>query len=348
MRKLVVLAIPVVSASLGAVGIALAAGANPQFTFSTDEPGATFQCSVDGGAATACSSPKTTTGLAPGQHTVTIVSTFTVPTPAPTNTAQPTISGTTQQGQKLTADPGTWTGSPTYSYEWQDCTSAGCTNISGATGSTYTLQASDVGKTVDVIVTGMNAGGTASATSAETNTVTASASTAVLVGDQSVASMADSNPVGLAQAFAYTASASGTTTDAHVYVDTGNAATSLMVGVYNDNAGKPGSLIASGSSEVLQTGAWNDIQLSSGQVTSGSRYWIALLGSGGTLHYRDTAGGSSASYISSNRSLTSLPTSYPSGTEYNVSPASAYANGTDAAPPPAKPQNTALPVISVQ
>ena len=92
---------------------------------------------------------------------------------APTNTAVPAISGTAQQGQTLTASSGSWSGSPTsYGYQWQDCSSStSCTNISGATSSSYTLQSSDVGKTVDVVVTATNAGGSKSATSAQTAAV---------------------------------------------------------------------------------------------------------------------------------------------------------------------------------
>jgi hypothetical protein len=93
---------------------------------------------------------------------------------APTNTAVPAISGTAQQGQTLTASNGSWSGSPTsYGYQWRDCTSStSCTNISGATSSSYTLQSSDVGKTVDVVVTATNAGGSSSASSAQTAAVT--------------------------------------------------------------------------------------------------------------------------------------------------------------------------------
>ena len=100
------------------------------------------------------------------------------PPPPPANTALPTISGTATQGQTLTATNGTWTGSPTsYAYQWQDCNTSGasCANITGATSSSYTLPASDVGHTIRVVVTATNAGGSTPATSPQTATVTAPA-----------------------------------------------------------------------------------------------------------------------------------------------------------------------------
>jgi sugar lactone lactonase YvrE len=91
---------------------------------------------------------------------------------APSNTALPTISGTTEEGQMLSASAGSWEGtSPlTYVYQWQDCDSLGegCMDIAGATSSTYMLQASDVGSTLRVTVTASNAVGSATSTSEET------------------------------------------------------------------------------------------------------------------------------------------------------------------------------------
>ena len=71
----------------------------------------------------------------------------------------PTISGTAQQGQTLTASNGSWTNTPSsYAYQWQDCSSS-CVNVSGATSSSYALRSSDVGDTMDVVVTATNDGG---------------------------------------------------------------------------------------------------------------------------------------------------------------------------------------------
>jgi len=61
----------------------------------------------------------------------------------------PTPSGTLRDGQTLTGDTGTWTGTPTigFSYQWQRCT-PGCVDIGGATSSTYVLKPADVSATI--------------------------------------------------------------------------------------------------------------------------------------------------------------------------------------------------------
>jgi hypothetical protein len=92
----------------------------------------------------------------------------------PSNTALPTITGTAQQGQSLTASNGSWTNSPTaFAYQWEDCNTsgAGCTSIPGATSSSYTLVAGDVGHTIRAVVTASNAAGSTPATSAATGVV---------------------------------------------------------------------------------------------------------------------------------------------------------------------------------
>jgi len=95
----------------------------------------------------------------------------------PSNTSPPTISGTAQKGQRLHADPGSWTGSQpiTFSYRWQRCNASGgsCANISGATGRDYVLTSADVGNTVRVVVTAKNSAGMGTAASSPTAVVAA-------------------------------------------------------------------------------------------------------------------------------------------------------------------------------
>ncbi|MGO9903371.1 MAG: cellulase family glycosylhydrolase [Solirubrobacteraceae bacterium] len=87
----------------------------------------------------------------------------------PSNTQAPAIIGSAQQGQTLTATTGQWNNEPSsYGYQWQDCPASGsCTNIPGATSSSYTVQSSDIGDKLDVVVTATNSYGSAPATSTE-------------------------------------------------------------------------------------------------------------------------------------------------------------------------------------
>jgi hypothetical protein len=86
----------------------------------------------------------------------------------PTNSVLPAITGTTTVGQVLTCSQGTWANSPTsYSYQWKR---DGTTNV-GTNSSSYTLVAADQTHKLACTVTATNAGGSASATSAQTATI---------------------------------------------------------------------------------------------------------------------------------------------------------------------------------
>ena len=91
---------------------------------------------------------------------------------SPVNLAAPHISGTPLIGQTLTADEGTWAGTPTitYGYQWFACSPiSGCEEISGANGQTHEVGVSELGDSFKVKVTATNAEGSASAESEETN-----------------------------------------------------------------------------------------------------------------------------------------------------------------------------------
>ncbi|MGA9761667.1 MAG: hypothetical protein WBQ14_04520 [Gaiellaceae bacterium] len=92
----------------------------------------------------------------------------------PTNTSLPTISGTTVEGKALTASNGSWNNSPsTYAYHWLRCKASDpCMDISGASASSYVLQAADVTYAIRVRVTATNSFGSANARSDPTDIVT--------------------------------------------------------------------------------------------------------------------------------------------------------------------------------
>lgn len=67
--------------------------------------------------------------------------------------ALPVISGVARPGETLTAGHGAWSPDPSaYSDQWRRCdaTGAGCADIAGATGQTYTATPQDAGSTLQV------------------------------------------------------------------------------------------------------------------------------------------------------------------------------------------------------
>jgi hypothetical protein len=77
----------------------------------------------------------------------------------PQSSAPPAIAGTAKVGSTLVCSPGTWTSAPTaYIYQW----SRDGTPISGATGSSYTVQAIDEGNTLSCAVAAVNVAGVGS------------------------------------------------------------------------------------------------------------------------------------------------------------------------------------------
>jgi hypothetical protein len=81
----------------------------------------------------------------------------------PVNVTAPKISagaGNPHLGEAFTAQPGSWehaTGG--FAYQWFRCSGSGCTEIGGATGSSYTATSADVGHPLRVRVTATAPGG---------------------------------------------------------------------------------------------------------------------------------------------------------------------------------------------
>ncbi|MCX6396892.1 MAG: hypothetical protein NTV23_10440 [Propionibacteriales bacterium] len=84
--------------------------------------------------------------------------------PPPMIATAPVLSGNRKVGVATTTTNGTYTnGATSFTYRWQRCDAAGtpasCTDIGGATSSSYVVQAADKGLTIRSVVVGTNHGG---------------------------------------------------------------------------------------------------------------------------------------------------------------------------------------------
>lgn len=160
-------------------------------------------------------------------------------------------------------------------------------------------------------------------TSSLTSAVTATTQVTVTIGDDVLEPTNDSSSAGTAQAFSYYQPSGASITKLTIFLASSNTAAPVIVGIYKDKGGSPNSLLASGSIASPVSGAWNTVTISAVTLKKGT-YWIAVLSpvGGGTVQFRDQAGGTSETSLQTN--LSSLPATWTTGTTWSSSNMSAF------------------------
>src|SRR5271168_939748 len=153
----------------------------------------------------------------------------------------------------------------------------------------------------------------------------------VLLGDTVVEWQYDSLAGGEAEAFRFKAVASGLASAVHVYTSASTSAHILIVGLYSAASGRPGTLVSTGSASP-EPGTWTSVSIAPVELVLGRNYWLAILGAGGRVRYRDRAGGPCASEMSAEHHLRALPTSWSTGATYSDCPVSAYVTPAQLSP----------------
>ena len=151
---------------------------------------------------------------------------------------------------------------------------------------------------------------------------------ATLLGDTAIESSLDTNPPGMAEAFEYTATATGVARTLNIYLDRTSASQTIVVGLYahNSQTGSPGTLIAQGTIASPIAGGWNSLSIPPVAINANTVYWIAVLGLGGTgqVQFRDRSTGT-RNQTSAESNLTNLPATWTPGAVYFNAPMSAFA-----------------------
>jgi hypothetical protein len=283
------------------VGPSATVTATPTWT-ATATPSSTATNTVTAGP----SSTATSTVLAPPSETAT----STAPAPTATNTS--TVTATSTAGASPTA-----TRTPTRTLT---------STVTRTATRTAAITATRTATRTTTRTSTLAAGSTATPTRTPTATPTSGGTSTILVGVNGLQAMQDGNSAGVAEAFQYTASASGTVNRLYIYVDSNSTAAQLIVGLYADVGGNaPGALLAQGTLTSPSNGNWNSVGVTGVAVTSGTQYWIAVLApsGSGSIWFRDAATGGKAQ-LSAQSTLSLLPATWTSGPTYNNSPMSAY------------------------
>jgi outer membrane protein assembly factor BamB len=148
---------------------------------------------------------------------------------------------------------------------------------------------------------------------------------AALLGNTTIETQHDFVTTGRAEAFQVTASAAGTVANLAVYVDASTTSDKIVVGLYSDNAGHPGTLLSQATKLAPAASAWATVAIPATPVVNGGKYWLAVTGGNvGTLRFRDRFKGSCKSELAAQTGLDSLPATWSSSTAFTDCPLSGY------------------------
>ncbi len=228
----------------------------------------------------------------------------------PVNSGLPLISGTAVVGGSLSTTTGTWSDSPTFTYQWRQCDSAGdnCSNISGANANSYSPVSGDLGHKLRAVVTATNGDGSTPATSAPSAVIqpaggaifgnfVVGGSTHVLGGSYLEASgpFTLGSPSGVSKLTGYLAG--------------GGSATNIRAVIYADNgSGRPGAFVAVTMPRTIGAGQaanWVDFSFASAPTLPAGQYWLGYWSSNTNAigYYQTVANGgryAAAAYSASN------------------------------------------------
>jgi hypothetical protein len=151
--------------------------------------------------------------------------------------------------------------------------------------------------------------------------------TVVLLGERRVQRSRDQEAAGRSEAFAFRAARSGVATRIAVYLDASSHAQRVSVAIYSSARGAPAGLLVSGATRHPRAGRWTGISVRSKRLHKGTQYWLAVLGSGGAVGFRDRASTTCVSHESAQVRLSSFPRHWFSGPRWQTCALSAYVTG---------------------
>jgi hypothetical protein len=151
--------------------------------------------------------------------------------------------------------------------------------------------------------------------------------TALLMGSRTIEPLPDSDRAGSSEAFLFTAGRSGRATTIMLYVASGTRAKAVRAAIYTSRSGRPHTLLTSGIKRRPTADKWNAVDVRPVTLRANRVYWIAILGSGGRLAFRDGISRACSSQQSKRSILRRLPRRWATGARWPTCRLSAFVLG---------------------